>query len=140
MTSPYKITTRDVIMSLGNKKAQNKTFSDFSRSTYKVEFPSQTKNFSRNREVNKDLEEEMFVRYLKDCLTFEREIDSLKCNLIFKADFNLGDLYNIFEINRLGYLTASELKQGLYMFNVFSSITEISLLIRRYDNSNTLRY
>jgi len=147
MNSPTKTTARDILMSPGNKTAQNNTYTDFSRSTYKVEFLSRTKNFSRNnflidrnRDMNNNLEEEMFVSYLKDCLIYEREIERLKCNLTFKPDFNLGDLYKIFEINRLGYLTANDLKQGLYLFNVFSAMTEISLLIKRYDNSNTLRY
>jgi len=83
-------------------------------------------------------EEELFLEYLKDTLSNERELERLKCDLTLKADFNLGDLYKIFELNRLGYLTAGDIKYGMNLFSVFPSMDEINLLIKRYDGSNTV--
>ena len=84
-------------------------------------------------------EEELFLEYLKDTLQNEREIERLKCDLTLKSDFNLSDLYKIFELNRLGYLSAGDVKYGMNLFNVFPSMEEINLIIKRYDGSSTLR-
>jgi len=83
-------------------------------------------------------EEELFLEYLKDTLIQERDLERLKCDLTLKSDFNLGDLYKIFELNRLGYLTAGDLKYGMNLFNVFPTSEEVNLLIKRYDGSNTI--
>ena len=80
------------------------------------------------------------MSYIKDTLINERELERVKCDLTLKADFNLSDLYKIFEVNKLGYLTASDLKNGMSLFNVFATIDEVNLLIKRYDGSNTIRY
>ena len=83
-------------------------------------------------------EDELFVEYLREVLINEREIERLKVLLSMRGDFNLRDLYKIFQFNNFSYLNSSDIKLGFNLFNVFPSNEEIDLLIKRYDGNNIL--
>ena len=142
--SPSKISAKQTYLSpLREKNNSNLNLSrsynrDVSR-TYHNDFYNNSLRTTIQNKFN-TYEEDLFLSYIKDTLINERELERVKCDLTLKADFNLSDLYKIFEVNKLGYLTASDLKNGMSLFNVFATIDEVNLLIKRYDGSNTIRY
>ncbi len=112
------------------------------------EISNLSKDSRTNTQINKlkylPIEEgikefEIFINYLKDVLKYEREIERLKCQLALSIDFNIHFLFKFFEYEYLNYLTTSEIKYGFNLFGVFPSLTESSMIIRKYDSSNILR-
>jgi len=163
LSTSFSSTKRDILTSTNYGSSIRDSPQKTNKSTYLSPVrQSNNLNMSLSRSYNRDLnksynaeltksplrdsysskftsyEEDLFIEYLKDTLINERELERLKCELTLKSDFNLGDLYKIFEANRLGYLTASDLKFGMNQFSVYPSIDELNMLIKRYDGSNTL--
>jgi len=85
------------------------------------------------------LEENLFIDYLKEILTCEREIERIKCELAVKSDFNLTDLFRMFEYGKQGFLNESDIKFGINLFGVYPTNDEINLLIKRYDGGSSMR-
>jgi len=83
-------------------------------------------------------EEELFVEYLRETLINEREVERLKSLLAMKSDFNLRDLFRVFQFNNMSYLNTSDIKLGFNLFNVFPTNEEIDLLVKRFDGANVL--
>jgi len=63
----------------------------------------------------------------------------MKCELSVKNDFNLTDLFRMFEYGKLGFLNESDIKFGINLFGVYPTNDEINLLIRRYDGGSSMR-
>lgn len=53
--------------------------------------------------------------------------------MVLKTDFNLQDVFSIFDENRDGVLTHAEIRDGLAAIGVFPSSEEIDLWFKRYD-------
>jgi hypothetical protein len=81
-------------------------------------------------------EEENFLNFLKDLLSVEAEYERSKCDLVLRSDFNVEDVFRIFELDGRGYLTDLDLKFGLNSLDIFPTSEEIALLLRRFDNLN----
>ena len=63
----------------------------------------------------------------------------MKCELAVKDDFNLHFLFKFFEYQNLGTLSSYDLKYGFNLFGLFPTLTELNLLINRYDGSKAMK-
>ncbi len=66
-------------------------------------------------------------------------MERLKCQLTLSIDFNINFLFKFFKYESSNYLTTSEIKYGFNLFGVFPSLTESSMIIRKYDDSNIMK-
>lgn len=55
----------------------------------------------------------------KSQLELERRLERAKVDLSLRTDFNLIDAFRVFDTDGKGWITASEIKEGLVHFNVF---------------------
>jgi hypothetical protein len=79
------------------------------------------------------LEKDNFVDFMKLLLEEERIIERLKIDLSLKSDFNIEDVFRIFELDERGYLTELDVKYGLNALDIFPSNDEIQLFVKKYD-------
>lgn len=115
---------------------------------------SQTKHFSESNPRNppvgltkydntlRHTEEKEFVNTLKDLLDMELDLEKSKINLSLKPDFNLIDLFRMFDIENKGYITFDEFRSGLYLFHLYPNHDDAFLLFSRYEtvSDGILRY
>lgn len=81
-------------------------------------------------------EEESFLNFVKDLVAEEKRTERLKTELTLKSDFNVEDLFRVFELDSRGYLTESDIKYGLNALDVYVNAAEINLLLKRFDTKN----
>lgn len=65
----------------------------------------------------------------------EVDLENLKIDLSLKPDFNLIDLFRIFDITGKGFVTFEEFKLGLSVFHLFPTTDDAFLLFSRYEAS-----
>lgn len=80
-------------------------------------------------------EEKEFVAALHDLLNMELDLEQKKIDLSLKPDFNLVDLFRMFDIEHKGYITFSEFKSGLYLFHIYPTTDDAFLLFSRYTST-----
>lgn len=73
------------------------------------------------------------VKALYDIIKEERDLESAKCNLVRRSDFNLYDAFKIFDTTSRGYVTLADIRDGLAAIGVYPSTSDIELYIKRYD-------
>ena len=79
-------------------------------------------------------EEEVFLGYLRELLSVESNLESNKNEVALKSDFNMEDVFSIFEKYNKGYISEFDLKEGLNSyFGVFPLLEDVSTLFKRYD-------
>ena len=66
-------------------------------------------------------------------IALDREIESNKCDLALRVDFNLFDAFKLFDIYSKGSINSSELEEGLNTLGIYPSSKELYLLLRRFD-------
>lgn len=92
---------------------------------------------SIKRETNlryPNYEEEVFQNYLRDLISVENSIEINKNEVALKSDFNMEDVFSIFEKYNKGYISEFDLKDGLNgYFGLFPLLEEVSALFKRYD-------
>lgn len=101
------------------------------------------RSVSREEEsVGCSYEEECFQRYLRDVIQMEREIEQVKIDLALRSDFNVQDLFRVFELDERGFLSESDFKYVLENLGVYQPNEEINLLIKRYNplRSSTINF
>jgi len=79
------------------------------------------------------------VNGLRDIISLERELESTKVAVTNKPDFNLHDAFRIFDVDYRGFISASDVREGLSAIGVFPTSDEVDLLIKRYDANRDLR-
>ena len=84
-------------------------------------------------------EEDELVRSLREQISLEKEIENAKISLAQRPDFNLFDAFRILDADAKGYITYTDLKEGLNAIGVFPSLEELELYIKRYDKNNDKR-
>ena len=84
-------------------------------------------------------DEDELVNGLRDLIQTENEIEREKTSLALKPDFNLTDAFKIFDVNYLGSITVTDLREGLAAIGVFPTSEELDLFITRYDTSGDRR-
>jgi hypothetical protein len=80
-------------------------------------------------------DEDELIYTLKDLCTNEQDLENSKVSLSRERDFNLRDAFEIFDTNRSGRISSSELYSGLNAIGVYASYEEVDLFITRYDGS-----
>lgn len=79
-------------------------------------------------------EEEVFLTYIKDLISIEYSLEINKNEVALKSDFNMEDVFSIFEKFNKGYISEFDLKDGLNSyFGLFPLLEEITALFKRYD-------
>jgi Ca2+-binding EF-hand superfamily protein len=87
-------------------------------------------------------EEKELVVTLNDLLYMELDLEKSKIDLSLKPDFNLVDLFRMFDIENKGYITFDEFRSGLYLFHLYPNYDDAFLLFTRYEtvSEGILRY
>lgn len=103
---------------------------------------SPPRGYLPNDETLKHTEEKELVIALNDLLMMENDLEQQKINLSIKPDFNLIDLFRMFDVEAKGYITFEEFRYGLTLFKLYPSTDDIFLLFTRFDSlkQNILRY
>ena len=73
-----------------------------------------------NNEVSQKELELQLATLFRDQLELERALESAKVDLSLRTDFNLIDAFRVFDVLGKGWITASEIKEGLVLFEVFA--------------------
>lgn len=80
-------------------------------------------------------EEDELVRAFREQISYEKELENAKIQLVSRADFNFYDAFRIFDIDSRGVVSISDLKSGLSEIGVFPSMDDLELYIKRYDKN-----
>ena len=72
-------------------------------------------------------------------IRIENEIESEKTRLATQPDFNLRDAFEIFDQRRCGWITATDLRDGLAAIGLYPTHDEIELWVARYDANGDRR-
>lgn len=78
-------------------------------------------------------EEKELVLNLKDIMKAEKDLETRKIELSLRSDFNLVDAFRIFDTNGRGWITLSELRNGLNSIGLYPSISDSELVFKRFD-------
>ena len=62
-------------------------------------------------------------------------MESSKTTLATCHDFNFYDAFAIFDVSNLGWINASDIKQGLTSIGIYASYDEVDLYCKRYDTN-----
>lgn len=81
----------------------------------------------------KHSEEKELVAMLNDLLNMELDLEKARIELAVKPDFNLTDLFRMFDIENKGYITFDEFKSALTIFNLFPTRDDAFLFFSRYE-------
>lgn len=65
------------------------------------------------------------VNLFKEQLELERRLERIKIDLSLRTDFNLIDAFRIFDHDSKGWITPSEIKEGLEIFNIFANENDL---------------
>jgi len=84
-------------------------------------------------------DEDELVHTLKDLCNNEQDLENAKVALSRERDFNLRDAFDIFDTNRSGRISSSELYSGLNAIGVYATNEEVDLFVTRYDGSGDRR-
>ena len=84
-------------------------------------------------------DEDELIHTLKDLCTNEQDLENAKVSLSRERDFNLRDAFDIFDTNRSGAISSSELYNGLAAIGIYVTYEEVDLWITRYDRSGDRR-
>lgn len=95
----------------------------------------------RTTKLNKH-EKELFVNMLIDQINCEKDLEELKIELSLKEDFNLIDAFGLLDPSARGFVTPTEMREGLLDLGFRPSIDEVHLVFQRFnkDNDGRLKY
>ena len=68
-----------------------------------------------------------------ECIHFEKSLEKGKHEVALKPDFNLCDAFRIFDERECGYISMSDLKNGLADIGISVPHDEIDLFFKKYD-------
>ena len=99
--------------------------------------PNVLKNYSRLDETGGrgGLKNEL-VNYFKKVMHFESDIEKNKQDLFFRPDFNLFDLYMVFDREKKGYCFLNDFEQGFKLMNINISGREAVLFFKKFEKNN----
>lgn len=93
-------------------------------------------------ESDNQIYERQMVEVFRQQLELERMLEKAKVDLTLRTDFNLIDAFRVFDTQGKGWISATELKEALTIFNIFAQPDDIQFFIKRYDKDedNRIRY
>lgn len=114
------------------------------RSKYSNEYNSKmrsppAKTYLRNEETLKRQESGVkneVINYFKKIVHLEGDIEKCKQDLFFRPDFNLLDLYMIFDCEKKGYCFLNDFEQAFKAMNVSISGREALLFFKKFEKNN----
>lgn len=107
---------------------------NFNESTQNNSFIRSESRIDRVSSNYLSYEEEVFINYVRELLSAENSLEVQKCEVALKSDFNMEDVFSVFEKYNKGYVTEFDFKDGLNAyFGLFPLLEEISTLYKRYD-------
>ena len=89
------------------------------------------KSYSEIKENS--LEIEKFNQFLKFLLEEESKIEKMKIELCKNKDFNVEDVFRLFEKNGRGFLDQDDLKYGFGVLNVYPNEFDMKIFFKRFD-------
>lgn len=96
-----------------------------------------------DREGSSDLEvaKELAIS-LKEQMDLDREVEHAKNELALQIDFNIVDIFRLFNMKGKGSITQDELRNGFELMKISLSYEEIKTLMARFDTDHDgiLRY
>ncbi len=84
-------------------------------------------------QINYEKVEKEFINYIIECINIEKQIEKEKINLSSKYDFNIENVFKIFDINNQNCVSNDELINGFKLFNIYLSENDIKLIKRRLN-------
>lgn len=106
------------------------------RSTARRTFPKSAKISFSPLPANEELE---LVSTLKQQLDILRDLEEAKSDLVDMQDFNLIDGFRVLDVENKGFVTSTELEEGLRVLGVRTLGDESYLLIRNYSKLSDSR-
>ena len=82
-------------------------------------------------------DEAELVDMFKKQIDIEREIELAKQNLATRYDFNLYDIYDLFDDLGKGFLNSTDIERQLNKFRIYPIRDEASLIIKHYSKGET---
>ena len=84
-------------------------------------------------QINYEKGEKEFINYIIECINVEKQIEKEKINLSSKYDFNIENIFQIFDINNQNFVSNDDLINGFKLFNIYLSENDIKLIKRRLN-------
>ena len=109
--------------------------------TYSLNNPTKNIQYPENIpcyhiHIDSNIAENKFLQYITKLIKIESKIETAKVNLIKRQDFNIDDAFLIFSNPENKVITPSDLQRGLKELNLYPSIKEIKLIMKRADTEN----
>ena len=76
------------------------------------------------------------VAYFKKVVVFEGELEKAKQDLFFRPDFNLFDLYMVFDREKKGYCFLNDFEAAFKLMNLGVSGKESVLFFKKFEKNN----
>ena len=140
--SPVKLLKNTVSLEKSQASLVEK-YSSYGRGKYNNEYRSPNvnnlNNFARNEESGRKLENSNkgeIIGYFKKLVNFEGDIEKNKQDLFFRPDFNMFDLYMVFDKEKKGYCFLNDFEQGFKLMNVNISSREATLFFKKFEKNN----
>ena len=81
-------------------------------------------------------EEKHLVSALNDFLSMEIDLEQVRIDLSLRPDFNLLDLFRMFDIDNKGYITFDEFRSGIYLFHIYPNTEDSRSFFTRYETTS----
>ena len=111
-----------------NKNKENKNPNVNINNSNKIEKKSEENTVNEN-----SIEIQQLNEYIKFLIKGENKIEELKIELSKNNDFNVEDIFRIFEKNGRNYLDKDDIKYGLSIFNIYPDEYNFDLFFKRFD-------
>eukprot|EP00331_Platyophrya_macrostoma_P021349 CAMPEP_0176446816 /NCGR_PEP_ID=MMETSP0127-20121128/24576_1 /TAXON_ID=938130 /ORGANISM="Platyophrya macrostoma, Strain WH" /LENGTH=546 /DNA_ID=CAMNT_0017832973 /DNA_START=42 /DNA_END=1682 /DNA_ORIENTATION=- len=110
------------------------------KSTRKVQSPSKSQSLSTSRSKiskassskDKDINEQL-IRFFREFINLEKEVELTKQDLALRTDFNLFDAYRLFDQKGRGLISVNEIEQGFQDLEIYPNKEDVYLFIKRFD-------
>ena len=78
-------------------------------------------------------EEDELSRVIKEFISIDKDLESIKQMLSLKTDFNLEDCYKLFDNDEKGYITFREIVETYSLFSLYPKKEDLELMMKKYD-------
>lgn len=78
-------------------------------------------------------EEDELARALKEFISIDKDLESLKQMLSLKTDFNLEDCQRIFDIEQKGFISMRQLEEAYNLMKLYPGCNDLALVMEKYD-------
>ena len=91
--------------------------------------PKTSKSFlSKDKDINEQL-----IRFFREFINLEKEVELTKQDLALRTDFNLFDAFRLFDQKGRGLISVNEIEQGFQSLEIYPNKEDVYLFIKRFD-------